>query len=67
MLVVVFFSAQPLKQLDKPQNICYVSTVSNISLRSGRLAATGGEWRFTVIAVVQLLSGGSITKNRTSK
>jgi hypothetical protein len=30
-------------------------------------AATGGERRFSVIAVVQLLSGGIITKNRMSK
>jgi hypothetical protein len=32
-----------------------------------RPAATGGERRFSVIAVDQLLSGGSISKNRTSK
>jgi hypothetical protein len=57
---------RPVKQLEKPQKICYVSTVSNIC-QSGpagwpRLAGNSG----FPIAVALLLTGG-ITKNRISK
>jgi hypothetical protein len=46
LLNFVFSSSRPVKQLDKPQKICYVSTVFNIS-RSGpagwpRLAGKSG-------------------------
>jgi hypothetical protein len=61
-VVAVFSSPCPLKQLDKPRKICYVSTASK--LEPGQ---SGRELSFSFIDVVLLPSGGDGTKGKISR